>query len=239
MMRGESRLPEKLVYDGLQRCPYLPGQVARLPLYRQDRRLTPDETDERLARAERRMGRCLYHAACPTCRACEGLRIDVAGFQPSKSQRRVLSRWGDRGRILYGTPTIDDEKLALYQRHKRERGLADADDPPMTAEAYQAWLVDSCMWHLEMRYYWLDRLVGVGIVDLGRTAASSVYFYFDPEIGELSPGVYSVLQEVELCRRTHRAHLYLGLYVADCSHLAYKAGYRPHQRRIDGAWSPG
>jgi arginine-tRNA-protein transferase len=76
----------------------------------------------------------------------------------------------------------------------------------------------------------------VGIVDLGRESLSSVYFYFDPDRADLSPGVFSVLQEVELCRRTGRKYLYLGLFVKDCRHLAYKADYEPHERLIGGAW---
>jgi arginine-tRNA-protein transferase len=48
--------------------------------------------------------------------------------------------------------------------------------------------------------------------------------------------VYSVLAEIELCRRTARDWLYLGLYVEDCRHLSYKARYRPHERLVDGEW---
>lgn len=231
-------MAQTLLYDGLQSCPYLPGRVARLPLYRQDRRLNLDETDARFASAERRVGTALYHTACPACRACEGLRIPIAAFEPSRSQRRVLARWEAQGRVEVGAATVSDEKLALYNRHKHDRGLADADDVPMNALGYHAWLVMSCFLTVEMRYWWRDRLVGVGIVDLGRTAASSVYFYFDPdpEIARLSPGTFSVLREIELCRATGREHLYLGLYVEDCRHLTYKADYRPHELLRDGDW---
>jgi leucyl-tRNA---protein transferase len=234
-------MAQTLLYDGLQSCPYLPGRVARLPLYRQDRRLNLDETDNRFATAERRVGTALYHTACPTCRACEGLRIPVAGFVPSRSQRRVLARWAEHGRVEIGPPIVNDEKLDLYNRHKQARGLADADDVPMTALAYSAWLVASCFLTVEMRYWWEDRLVGVGVLDLGRTSASSVYFYFDPDpaVARLSPGVFSVLREIELCRVTGREHLYLGLYVEDCRHLAYKADYQPHERLRDGDWRAG
>jgi arginine-tRNA-protein transferase len=228
-------MSQKLVYDGLQRCPYLDGRVARMPLYRQLRRLTLDETDARFANAERRVGVCLYRTACPTCTACEGLRVPVATFRPSKSQRRVRNRWKGHGRVEVGPVTFDDEKLALFNRHKLERGLAESGEA-MDAEGYIGWLVHSCVLTVEMRYYYDDELVGVGIVDLGRTAASSVYFYFDPDRSDLSPGVYSVLQELELCRRTGRDHLYLGLYVSDCSRLAYKASYKPHERLVDGDW---
>lgn len=227
---------QKLVYDGLQRCPYLPGRVARMPLYRQMERLTLDQTDARFANAERRVGTCLYRTACPTCAACQGIRIPVADFRPSKSQRRVLKRWGDDWRVDIGPATYTPEKLALFNRHKLERGLVADDDAPMTPLGYVSWLVHSCVHTIEMRYHHGEALVGVGVVDLGRTAASSVYFYFDPDRDDLSPGVFSVLQEIALCRTTGREHLYLGLYVQDCRHLAYKASYGPHERLFDGDW---
>ena len=103
---------------------------------------------------------------------------------------------------------------------------------------YVGWLVSSCLLTVEMRYYYDEQLVGVGVVDLGRTSASSVYFYFDPDRADLSPGVYSTLHEIQFCAATGREYLYLGLYVADCRHLAYKATYRPHERLVDGDWRP-
>ncbi len=229
---------QKLVYDGLQRCPYIDGQIARMPLYRQLRRLTLAETDGRFANAERRVGTCLYRTACPTCSSCQGIRVRAADFVPSKSQRRVMRRWGDRYRIEVGRATFSTEKLDLFNRHKRERGLVSDDDLPMTPLGYVSWLVQTCFHTVEMRYYYDDKLVGVGVVDLGLRAASSVYFYFDPvdEVSKLSPGVFSVMKEVELCKRTGRDYLYLGLYVGDCRHLAYKADYCPHERLHDGDW---
>ena len=229
-------MTQKLVYDGLQRCPYLPGRVARMPLYRQMRRLTLDEADVRFANAERRVGTCLYRTACPTCQACEGIRVPVADFRPSKSQRRVRNRWKDHGRVEVGPVTFSAEKLAMFNRHKHERDLVSDDDGEMSPMGYASWLVHSCVHTVEMRYYFEDALVGVGVVDLGRESARSVYFYFDPDFSHLSPGVFSALEEISLCQRTGRRYLYLGLYVEDCRQLAYKASYRPHERLVDGDW---
>jgi arginine-tRNA-protein transferase len=228
---------EKLVYDGLQACPYLPGQVARLPLYRQLRPLGPDRLDDRLAQAERRVGSCTYRTACPTCSACEGIRVPVATFAPSRSQRRVLARCADV-RVEMGPAEVSDARLELFARHKQVRGLAGADEPAHDTAEYDNWLVRTCTFTMEMRYWLGERLVGVGVVDVGRTALSSVYFYYEPDsdVARLSLGVFSVLQEIALCRRTGRTHLYLGLYVADCRHLAYKADYGPHERYRDGRW---
>jgi leucyl-tRNA---protein transferase len=226
-----------LVYDGFQRCSYLPNRVARLPLYRQVGPMTPEYTDQRLAEGDRRVGRMLYRTQCPSCHACEPLRILVDEFVPTKSQRRVLSKCSGV-RVEIGPPTVTAEKLAMYNRHKHGRDLVADDAVPMDAEGYAGWLCTSCTDTAEMAYYLGDRLIGVGIVDLGRTSASSVYFYFDPdpEIARLSPGVFSALQEIELCRRTGRKYLYMGLFVADCAHLNYKASYNPHERLVDGEW---
>ncbi len=212
-----------------------------MPLRRQLERISLAGTDVCFERGDRRVGRCLYHTACPTCQACLPIRVLVPEFRPTKSQRRVLSRWADEGRVEMGPASCSDEKLELYNRHKFERGLAQDDAEEMTEDAYNGWLVESCFETQEMRYYLSDRLVGVGIVDLGATAISSVYFYFDPspEVAKYSPGVYSVLREIEFCRQTGREHLYLGLYVKDCSHLAYKADYGPHEIWFDGDWRRG
>ncbi len=206
-----------------------------MPLYRQLAPLSLDQADTRFANAERRVGTCLYRTCCPTCSACEGLRIPVADFRPSRSQRRVAKKWRDRGRIELGPVSFDQERLALFNRHKLERGLSEADEG-MDPLGYIGWLVHSCMLTVEMRYLFDGELVGIGILDLGRHAASSVYFYFDPDRSDLSPGTFSALEEIDFCARTGREHLYLGLYVAECRQLSYKARFHPHERLHDGDW---
>lgn len=230
---------ELLIHDGWQRCPYLDGRIARLPLYRQLERLSPEDADRRFAMAERRVGQALYRVACPTCSACEGIRLPVDQLTPTRSQRRALRRWeGLPWRIEVETPSVTAPKLALFHEHKQQRRLTNPDEPTLPPGEYEAWLVDSCLETIEMRYYLADRMIGLSIVDLGARSASSVYFYFDPapDIARLSPGVFSIFQEVELCRRTGRRWLYLGLYAKGSPHLAYKADYYPHERRIEGEW---
>ena len=119
----------------------------------------------------------------------------------------------------------------MFNQHKTERNLKQENDEDMTALGYFGWLINSCLPTMEMRYYFDDALVGVGLIDLGAKAASSVYFYFNPapEISRLSPGVFSTLHEIEFCQKTGRDWLYLGLYVEDCPALNYKGNYFPHE----------
>jgi arginine-tRNA-protein transferase len=115
---------------------------------------------------------------------------------------------------------------------------------PIDETGYGAFLVDSCTESFEIRYI-VDntvegmtesQLAGVAIVDRGSDALSAVYTYFDPDLGHLSPGVFSVLEQIELCKRWGLRWLYLGLYVRNCSSMAYKARYLPHERLLDGEW---
>lgn len=226
---------ETVIWDQPDACPYLPGQVSRLPLRMPARRLTQPEFDLRLAEGDRRSGTLLYTTKCPQCTACEAIRIDVNTFTMSRTQKRVWQRGQARFRMEIGIPQVSDQRIELFNRHKSERGL-NHDERATDAWDYEQFLVETCCDTREITYYLEDRLVMVAIVDCGAQAVSAVYTYFDPDISALSPGVYSVLNELQYCRDTRRRYLYLGYYVAGSEHMVYKAQYRPHERRIAGVW---
>lgn len=225
----------RVVWDQLEECPYLPGQVARLPLRLPVSDLGPEAFDRALEAGERRSGRMLYKTRCPACSACEPLRVPVARFTPTASQRRVWKRNEGEITMEVGRPELSWERLALYNRHKQERGLARRDEP-LGPQGYRTWLVDSSVDTREIRYLVDGRLIAVSILDVGRRGASSVYHYFDPDESRRSMGVYSALKELAWCREAGLEWYYLGFYVEACRHLAYKATYWPHQRLIAGVW---
>jgi len=226
----------RVVWDQPEPCPYLPGQTARQPLRLPYRALQHAEFDAQLDSGDRRSGPLLYTTQCPSCSACEPLRVPVARFEASESQRRVIRRNVDVVQVEMGPLAVDQERLTIFNRHKFERGLSTTGEP-MTATAYRQWFIDTCADTREIRYRVGGRLVAVSIIDFGATSASSVYHYFDPDHAQRSLGVYSVLVEIELCRELGLEWYYLGYYVRDCSHLAYKATYWPHERRIGGVWT--
>lgn len=230
-----ARPPELLLYDEPGPCPYLPEERARLPLRLPVRPLTRDELDARLRTGDRRQGLLLYRTECGGCQACEPIRVDVHTFEPRRTQRRILRRGNERVRIEIGPPVVDEARVELYNQHKRIRGLA-AGDTTMDADGFRAFLVDTCCETFEMRYWVGAHLMGVAVVDRGAESLSAVYFFFDPQFERLSPGVFSILQQIELCRRWGLRYLYLGLHIARCPSMVYKAGFHPHERLIDGEW---
>ncbi len=225
----------RVYWDSLEPCPYRDGQTARMPLRMPTEEIRPEQFDQLLAEGDRRNGIMLYRTRCPSCNACQPIRVPVNDFVPSPSQRRVLRRNEGAIRVEVGTPEVSARRLEIYNRHKLERGLSRTDQP-MDATDYRMWLVNSCVDTREVRYFVDDRLVAISILDFGRDAVSSVYHYFDPDESWRSLGVYSAVTEIQMTRELGYHWYYLGFYVEDCNHLSYKAGYFPHQRRVNGHW---
>lgn len=214
-------------------CPYLPGERSRLPLRLPLARVEGEAFDRLLDEGDRRAGPFLYRTACSTCRACEPIRLDTGKLEPTRSQRQVWRRNEGVVEVEVGLPRLTERHLDLHNRHKLERGLG---DEITDAPGYRKQFLDTCTDTLEVAYSVAGRLVAVSILDVGRKAASSVYHYFDPDESRRSLGVYSVLKEVQLCRALGLQWYYLGLYVEGCRSLRYKAGYFPHERKVDGGW---
>lgn len=227
--------PEVLVYDKPGECAYLPEHTWHLPLRLPVRPLNRVELDRRLAMGDRRQGRTLYRPQCPDCHACQAIRIDAERFSPARTQRRVLRRGQAAIETEVGPVVSDAEHVWLYNRHKLERGLARREEDA-SVELYRLIFGETCCDTFEVRYRVAGELIGVALTDRAETSLSAVYTYFDPDHSALSPGVYSILQQIELCRQWGLRHLYLGLYVADCKAMSYKGRYLPHERLIDGQW---
>ncbi len=234
-MSTPQELPTFLAYDGLDPCPYLPGRTARLPLEYPLRQLTAREFDERLAAGYRRTGDLVYRTACPQCRACQAIRVLVGEFRPNRAQRRAWRRGRESLKVELGPCRVDAQRVQLYNAHKRARDL-DHGEGPVSGEGYRSFLVDSCGDSFELRYFAGGRLVCVAVADRGEQSMSAVYCYFDPQIGRLSPGTFSVLQQVALCRRWGLKYLYLGYYIDEPCRMTYKASFRPHERLTGGEW---
>jgi leucyl-tRNA---protein transferase len=227
--------PELVVYDEPGPCSYLDDRVWRLPLRLPVRMLTREEFGRRLVEGDRRQGRLLYRTACPSCQACEPIRIDARAFVPSKTQRRILRRGDEMITTELGPIVVNDERVALYNLHKHGRDLSNGETRA-SLESYRSFLGESCCESFEIRYRVGDSLAGVAILDRASDALSAVYFFWNPAHAGLSLGVFSILKQVELCRRLDLDHLYLGLYIEPCKPMSYKCRFFPHERLIDGSW---
>ncbi|MDX2089586.1 MAG: arginyltransferase [Kofleriaceae bacterium] len=227
--------PELRLVDQPEPCPYLPDRVARRPLRLPISTLEPAQLEARLDAGDRRYGRLLYTQHCPECRACEPIRVDVNAFVLNATQRRVLRRGDAYFTQEQGPTALDETRLALFNLHEEGRDLRRREEP-MTERGYAQFLVESCTDTFELRYLHDGALAMLSVVDRSAKALSAVYTYYDPSLARLSPGVYAILKQLELCRTLGLPWLYLGLYIEENASMAYKGAYRPHERRLGGVW---
>jgi arginyl-tRNA--protein-N-Asp/Glu arginylyltransferase len=214
-------------------CPYLQGRVSRNVTILA-RPLPPGVYHAFMDLNFRRMGRLFYRPDCDGCAECRMLRVPVARFRPSRSQRRCHSRNADL-RIEVGEPRVDAERARLYAAY-----LAARHDGQMggSLEELRDFLYTSNLETIEIVYRLGDRIAAVGIADVEPLALSAVYCYFDPELEPRSLGVFNILSLLDLCGQRDVPHLYLGYYVAGSPRMSYKAGFRPcEQLGPDGRWA--
>ncbi len=181
-------------------CSYLPRQIASLDV-RLLSQLSGEAYEEWLQRGWRRHGIQFFRPACPQCAGCRSLRVPLARFRRSKSQRRIWQK--NRGvRVEIGSPRVDTTHLQLFDAYHRDmqqrRGWPFT---PIDAEAYvHAFLSGVFDFALEFRYFREDTLVGVGLVDQTPQALSSVYFYHDPAWRRRVPGPSRCYRKCNLLR---------------------------------------
>ena len=227
-----SELVEILVHDVPEPCPYIPGMTARMPLRLQFER-DPDRLDKLLAEGDRRVGPLMYKTVCPSCNACEPLRVPLDDFKFSKSQRRIWNQNQDLRLEISTPPPSDRERVNLFNRHRLERNLS---KKRLGAEGYHAWLSQSWTQSYEFAWFMEDQLILASIMDVGRVSSSAVYCYFEPAESKRSLGTYAILHGIRWGQERGLKHHYLGLHVEQNPHLSYKAKYRPHERRINEEW---
>jgi leucyl-tRNA---protein transferase len=217
-------------------CAYLPPREARSRGFACAR--MPGEVYQQLMDAGfRRSGLLVYQPACVGCRECRPLRVPVAGFIRSVSQRRTWKKNSDLV-VTVAEPKATQEKYELYARYMRERHGREED---ATAEAFATFLYESPVETLEMEYRdAAGKLVAVGICDRLERALSSVYFYYNPSEHRRGLGTYGVLWEIEYARARGLAFYYLGYWVRGCAAMEYKASFGPHEiLGEDGLWREG
>ena len=219
-------------------CGYLPDRNWEME-YEYVLRMSPAAYMQRMLEGWRRFGFMLFRPQCPTCTACQALRVDALRFRPNRSQRRC--RQANQGRIdlSIGRPVATQEKLELYDRfhahQTRTKGWPRHD--PKDAESFEQSFVDNPFPTEEWCYRLDGRLVGVGYVDSLPGGLSAIYFIHDPDHRRLGLGTWNVLCVLEEARSRALPHVYLGYYVAGCASMEYKSRFVPNQiREADGAW---
>ncbi|MFN0112658.1 MAG: GNAT family N-acetyltransferase [Blastocatellia bacterium] len=149
------------------------------------------------------------------------LRIELSKFEPSRSQKRALSRNRDL-KVIVRPSFIDEFKRQLFDRHKQRFSH---NVPDTIFDFLSANPADTPCTNREIAVFDEDRLIGVSFLDIGKTSTSSVYAIFEPEESKRSLGVFMILQAIQHSRELGCRYYYPGYAYRGPSFYDYKKNF--------------
>jgi arginine-tRNA-protein transferase len=202
-------------------------------------RVPGEDYDELLAHAWRHFGthffRYNYGIYSGEVRHVWPLRIRVRDFTITKSQRRVLSRNTDLD-ISVAPTRITGEIDELFHRHKTR---FTSGTPNSIYDFISPRPADIPVPGLCVTVRQNERLIAASFFDVGRTAISSIYGIFDPEIRHRSLGILTMLIELEYARDNDFELYYHGYAYEGESFYDYKKRFSALERYDwAGNWTP-
>jgi len=215
-------------------CSYLPDLAARSQVAAPTHLIDTETYGGLVRQGFRRSGLFTYRPHCDHCAACLPIRIDVAGFQPSRGQRRT---WRRQERLAVRMTGLrwDDEHFELYQRYQNHRHPGAGMDDDMQTQYRQFLLTSRVDTRLAEFRDARGELRMVSVIDVLNDGLSAVYTFFEPDApGSL--GTWAILWQIEQCRHAGLPWLYLGYWIQESRKMTYKSGFRPHQILLSGDW---
>jgi arginine-tRNA-protein transferase len=184
----------------------------------------------------RRSQNVLYRPSCAECSACMSARIDVAKFDPTRSQRRVAKRAAHLQRRAT-SPWATEEQYDLFREYLDGRhatgGMADMD-----MFEFAAMVEETPIRSRLIEYTTDDDLTAVCLTDILDDGLSMVYSFFDPANDKLSLGTYVILDHIAIARELGLPYVYLGYWVPGSPKMDYKAKFKGLEVYRRGAWTP-
>jgi arginine-tRNA-protein transferase len=188
-------------------------------------KVAPEEMDDLWAEGWRHFGTLFFRYSVAFhwggVRFSTPLRIDLDRFDPSRSQKRILSRNRDL-KIVIRDSLIDETKEAMFYRH---RTRFDEHIPDSIYEFFSAEPACVPCPSREICAYDGDRLIAASFLDIGVKATSAVYAMFEPAEHKRSLGILTMLEAIRYSRQLGCRYYYPGYAYREPSPYDYKKNF--------------
>ncbi len=181
-------------------------------------KVAPQHMDALWAEGWRHFGTHFFRYSRLGCNHILPLRIRLANFSHSQSQRRVLRKNRDLQTRLQPA-FVNAEVEALFERHKT-RFTHSIPDTIFNFVSRQPASVPCRCYSLTLHDQ--GRLVGISYLDEGETATSSVYQCFDPAYRGRSLGTLMILLSIGFSSGWGKTFYYPGYACLEPSEYDYK-----------------
>lgn len=217
-------------------CSYLDGKTAKTLFVDPQATIDQHIYSQLSDLGFRRSGKHIYRPHCEGCKACISVRIPLATFRMSKSQKRIMAKNRDVT-VTQKPAQFTEEYYALYSRYINERH-SDGDMYPPSLEQFNSFLVEG-----EEHTHFLEfrdaneQLIAVAVIDILDQGLSAIYTFYDPSLAKRSLGTYCILWQLAHCLQNNLNYLYLGYWVKECRKMNYKIAFSPFELLLDGEWT--
>ncbi|SPF80695.1 Putative arginyl-tRNA--protein transferase [Pseudoprimorskyibacter insulae] len=186
----------------------------------------------------RRSQNVLYRPSCTDCAACLSARINVAKFEPTKSQRKTMRRNAHLRRRV-SSPWATEDQFDLFRRYLDARH-ADGGMADMDVFEYAAMIEESPIRTRVVEYSDPHHtgLTAVCLTDVLDDGVSMVYSFYEPELQKNSLGTWMILDHIDIAREAGLPYVYLGYWVPGSQKMGYKATFTGLELYRHGHWQP-
>jgi arginine-tRNA-protein transferase len=160
------------------------------------------------------------------------LRVDIASFSPSKSQRKIKRKFEQL--LLNSTEGLEvtiqplkltDASYALFERHKQRFANNIPENIYIFLGNESERLKEELVSMLSI--YRKGELIAESYFSCGEQSISSIYGMFHPDFNTLSLGLVTMLLELEYAEKLEKVFYYQGYVYSAPSFYDYKLKFRP------------
>lgn len=185
--------------------------------------LYADELDAYLERGWYRMGQSIFTTHFlyfdHSVYSAIWVRLNVDEHRFRKSARKIMNRNGKQFDVVFRQGFISSEKENLFQKYKNNfsgRLSNNLKEYLLDGEDYNIYNT------LEAAIYDNNQLIGFSFFDIGKQSVASIMGVYDPDYSKASLGFYTMLVEIEFCKKNNIQFYYPGYIVPGYDRFDYK-----------------